>query len=88
MPKYGNITCKLLKQGIEEVENMQLDAEKLRNAMIKKGFSVIGLARASGVSAGAIGLWLNGKKQPRMDTLGKVLNVLGAEVSDVINKED
>ena len=67
---------------------MQLDPEKLRNAMMKKGYSLIGLARASGVSAGAIGLWLNGKKQPRMDTLGKVMNALDVDICDLTTKED
>ena len=65
---------------------MLLDVDKLREAMVSNGLTVKELARTSGVSACAISLWLNHGKQPRMDTLGRILKVLNVPLSDLVKE--
>ena len=63
---------------------MLLDVGKMREVMALKGYNVKGLAKASGVSAFSINLWLNHNKQPRLDTLGQVLKALDVPMGAVV----
>jgi transcriptional regulator with XRE-family HTH domain len=65
---------------------MLLDVDKLRETMVSKGLTVKKLAKASGVSACAIGLWLNRGAQPRMDTLGRILKVLDVPTREIVKE--
>ena len=65
---------------------MTLDVDKLREIMVARAFSIAGLSRASGVSKGTISLWFTRNKQPRWDTLGKVLRVLDVPMGAIVVK--
>ena len=62
---------------------MELNTMALRRAMAEKGFTVVGLARAAGVSCPALNGWLNQGRKPRMDTLGKLAKALGVDIYDL-----
>lgn len=65
---------------------MLLDSDKLRETMVLKGFNVAKLAKAAGVSAVSINQWLNHNKQPRLDTLGRVVNALEVPLGAIVVK--
>jgi transcriptional regulator with XRE-family HTH domain len=66
---------------------MELDVKKLRRAMAAKYFSVVGLARAAGVSASAVNTWLNHQTRPRMDTIGKLARALDMDIFELTTEE-
>lgn len=65
---------------------MELDMEKLKLAMIDKGFNVKSLARAAGVSPAAVNLYVNHGVKPRLDSLGKLVKALGVPVGDIVKE--
>ena len=65
---------------------MELDVKKLRLAMATKCLTVKGLARAAGVSEGAVNLWLNHGTRPRLDTIGKLARALDADIYDLVRE--
>ena len=65
---------------------MELDAKKLRRAMAAKDYTVKGLAKAAGVSAGSVNMWLNHGVRPRLDTVGKLSRALGVDICDIVKE--
>lgn len=65
---------------------MVLDVAKLRELMVHQGYTVTGLAKTAGVSSVSINQWLNHGKQPRMDTLGRILKALNAPLCDLVKE--
>ena len=66
---------------------MELDVKAIRLTMAEKRFNVASLARAAGLSAAALNLWLNHGTRPRIDKLGALAAALGVPVTEII-KED
>ncbi|MBX9740709.1 MAG: helix-turn-helix domain-containing protein [Beijerinckiaceae bacterium] len=57
--------------------------ERLKNARLAKNMSLNEVARAVGVSFGAVAKWENGRSRPRLDrlaALGQVLHIAPADL--------
>lgn len=55
-------------------------AERLRHAMVQRGFSQMALARMAGVSQATISHWLSGTP-PRLEHIGLLSTILGVDIS-------
>lgn len=62
-----------------------MDKKKLINLMAGKGLNMSQLADKAHISRSAVYGLVNKGKTPRMDTLGKIANVLGVEPSDLLD---
>ena len=65
---------------------MELDTKALRLVMAEKRFNVASLARAAGVSAAALNLWIHHGTRPRIDKLGALAAALGVSVTEIIKE--
>lgn len=63
---------------------MELNVKAIRVVMAEKRFNVASLARAAGLSAAALNMWLNHGTRPRIDKLGALAAALGVPVTDII----
>lgn len=66
---------------------MELNVKALRRLMAAQGYNVASLARAAGVSAQAVNVWLKHGVSPRMDTLGKLAKALNVDIYDIAKEE-
>lgn len=55
--------------------------EKLKDTLYKLEFTQSQLAERLGVSQGAVANWVNGKRQPKADTIKDVSKILGVDLS-------
>ena len=67
---------------------MELNIKALRRLMAAQGYNVASLARAAGVSAQAVNVWLKHGVTPRIDTLGKLARALGVDIYDLTIEEE
>lgn len=65
---------------------MEIDARKLKLAMIDRGFNVRSFARAAAVSEPGLNNILNHGKQPRFDTLGKLSKALQVPAASLLKE--
>ena len=63
-----------------------VDENILRAKAAKKGLSIWALEKAAELGNGAIGKWFN-NKNPNIETIKKVADVLGCTVDDLLVKE-
>ena len=65
---------------------MEVNKNKLEEAMFDKCFNIAGLRRASGLSRTAINRMLKGGSMVNMATIGKVAKALGVPAKDLISE--
>ena len=64
---------------------MEVNKNKLKEAMLDKCLNISGLRRASGVSQTTINRLLKGGSMANMATIGKVAKALGVPAKDLIS---
>ena len=65
---------------------MEVNAQKIRAAMIDAKLNVRALAKKSGVSEPALNLILNHGKRARLDTVGKIAAALGVSGMELLKE--
>ena len=65
---------------------MELDAEKLKLAMVTQNFNVASLARAAGLSPACVNGYLNHGRRVRLDSLGKLIKALNVSLDDIVKE--
>lgn len=65
---------------------MELDVKRLRVLMAEKGYNVASLARAAGIAACSVNLYVNHGTRPRLDSLGRLAKALGVEVMEIVKE--
>ena len=65
---------------------MEVNKNKLKEAMLDKCFNISGLWRASGVSQTTINRMLKGGSMANMATIGKVAKASGVPAQDLISE--
>ena len=65
---------------------MEVNKNKLKEAMLDKCFNISGLRRASGLSQSTISRMLKGGSMANMATIGKVAKALGVPAKDLISE--
>ena len=63
---------------------MEVNKNKLKEAMLDKCFNISGLRRASGLSQSTISRMLKGGNMVNMATIGKVAKALGVPAKELI----
>ena len=64
--------------------NMRLDVKNLRNQMECQNISMTELSQSIGISRQALYNIMNGKSQPRPDTLNRICDRLGCLMTDLL----
>ena len=65
---------------------MELNTKKIKALMIEKRFNVASLARAAGLSASALNLYLHHGTRPRLDKIGALAGALGVPYTEIIKE--
>ena len=65
---------------------MEVNKNKLKEAMLDKCFNISGLRRASGLSQSTISRMLKGGNMVNIATIGKVAKALGVPAKDLISE--
>ena len=65
---------------------MELGA-KLKNLRLDRGISTYHVSKVSGIAQNHISAIENGKVKPRVDTIEKILNVLGCTLAEFFNED-
>jgi len=63
-------------------------AERIRELMKVEGISQYALAKELGISQSTICNWLNGKKEPSIESLWKIADFFGETIDYVVGRED
>lgn len=50
--------------------------ESLKEVMDERGIKAIDVSKMTGISSGAVSMYLSGKRQPKMETVRKFANAL------------
>ena len=58
--------------------------QAIRAAMLRRKLTVVGLARAAGIQRDTLYNWFEGKTAPRTAELGRVADVLGVSVGELL----
>lgn len=61
--------------------------QKLKLAMLEKGFNQVSLAKKIGIKSNSISQWLTGKNNPKLTTLEKVAKATGKPVNYFFSDE-
>ena len=62
--------------------------ERLTSLMNEERISQAELARSVGISQSAVCNWLNGKKEPRIDSLGRLADFFDVSVDYIIGRKE
>ena len=63
---------------------MEVNAQKVKSAMMDARLNVATLAKKSGVSPAALNMILNHGKRARLDTIGKIAAALGVSGTELL----
>ena len=63
-------------------------AERIKELMKVEGISQYALAKQLGISQSTICNWLNGKKEPSIESLWKIADFFGETIDYVVGRED
>lgn len=64
---------------------MKLNLKKVKMAMATKCFSIKGLSNASGINYVTLVPYLNGKREPKTEALGKIAKALEVDPAELID---
>lgn len=63
-------------------------AERIKELMKVEGISQYALAKKLGISQSTICNWLNGKKEPSIESLWKLADFFGESIDYIVGKEN
>ena len=63
-------------------------AERIRELMKVEGISQYALAKKLGISQSTICNWLNGKKEPSIESLWKLADFFGETIDYIVGREE
>ena len=63
-------------------------AERIRELMKVEGISQYALAKKLGISQSTICNWLNGKKEPSIESLWKLADFFGETIDYIVGREN
>ena len=63
-------------------------AERIKELMKVEGISQYALAKKLGISQSTICNWLNGKKEPSIESLWKLADFFGETIDYIVGKEN
>lgn len=64
-----------------------VDFDVLKRVLEEKGYTISSLERAANVGNGTIGKWKSRKQKPKLETLQKIVSVLGCSIDELVRKD-